>query len=247
MRALATYAIKEVFGTLQGEGLRAGARSVFVRMAGCNLWSGRGEDRATGKGPCARWCDTDFFKGTTFELPALLDRMAGEWGSAGDRWCVITGGEPGLQIDDALVDALHGAGWHIAVETNGTVDTPALRRCDHLCVSPKRGTSWWTLGHAHELKVILPGAVAGEAGWQPDELLAIEARAADAGAVLFVQPQDPLVTPSFVEQTYLKRSVDAPPALAATFRAHLQQCIDWVASHPRWRLSVQLHKYIGIA
>lgn len=243
------YAIKEIFGTLQGEGLRAGARSVFVRMAGCNLWSGRAEDRAAGKGPCARWCDTDFFKGTQTSIPELLARMSDAWGPAtdGDRWCVITGGEPGLQVDDALVDALHGAGWKVAVETNGTCESPALRRCDHLCLSPKRGTPWTSLGHAHEVKVILPGAVPGEVGWQLDELRAIEAMAIDAGATLFVQPQDPLVDAAFVEETYLKRSTgDASPMLASQFRVHLQQCLDWIAAHPRWRLSAQLHKYIGV-
>jgi len=242
------YASKEVVGTLQGEGLRAGARSVFVRMAGCNLWSGRAEDRASGKGPCARWCDTDFFKGESVEIPELLERMAAEWGAAGDRWCVITGGEPGLQIDDALVDALHGAGWKIAVETNGTVHTGALRRCDHLCLSPKRGTAWSTLGFANGVKVILPGAAAGEQGWQPDELTEIGVRAVQWNAALFVQPQDPLVSPDFVEQTYLKRSVaDVSPELARVFRNHLEQCFAWVRAHPRWRLSAQLHKYIGIA
>lgn len=245
---MASYAVKDIFLTLQGEGARAGAKSLFVRFAGCNLWSGSPAHRDSGSGPCAKWCDTDFFKGEAIELDALRARMATAWGdAAGQRWCVITGGEPGLQIDDALVDALHADRWLIAVETNGTLASAALRRCDHICVSPKRGTAWTSLGAAHEVKVILPGEADGT-GWTDAELADIEARAGDAQ--LFVQPQDPIVS-TFVEQSHLKRTVDVAAGdaalLAARYDANVRRCIDFVMRHPRWRLSAQLHKFVGIA
>jgi 7-carboxy-7-deazaguanine synthase len=247
------YGIKEVFLTLQGEGARVGAKSVFVRMTGCNLWSGNPAHRDRGAGPCARWCDTDFFKGDVIELAELRERMRVAWGQGdgqGEKWCVITGGEPALQIDHELVDALHADGWRIAVETNGTVDTPALRACDHVCVSPKRGTAW-SIGAAHEVKVVLPGAARDEDGWTDDELVVLERQALTATAppALFVQPQDPIAATADLEHTYLKRArdVDDEGALERAYRKNLERCTQWVLGHDRWRLSAQLHKYIRIA
>ena len=123
------YAVKEIFLTLQGEGAQAGRTAVFCRFAGCNLWSGREADRAAAT---CRFCDTDFVGtngtrgGTYASASALAAAIEVEWGSGRDhRYVVITGGEPLLQIDDALLGALHGRGFTIAVETNGTIDPPA--------------------------------------------------------------------------------------------------------------------------
>lgn len=153
-----TYAVKEIFYTLQGEGLNAGRPAVFCRFAGCNLWSGREQDRPQA---ICRFCDTDFVgtdgtDGGKFEQAATLaERIASFWpaGSATNRFAVLTGGEPLLQVDAALVEALHARGFEIAVETNGTVAAPA--GIDWICMSPKAGT---TLAQTsgHELKLVFP-------------------------------------------------------------------------------------------
>jgi 7-carboxy-7-deazaguanine synthase (Cx14CxxC type) len=151
------YAVKECFLTLQGEGMQAGSRAVFLRFAGCNLWSGREEDRATAQ---CRFCDTDFVGadgegGGKFasaeELAAHVERLWGE-GSA-HRLVVITGGEPMLQLDANLVDALHARGFRVAVESNGTL--PAVPGLDWLCVSPKAGTDV-VQRKGDELKLVWP-------------------------------------------------------------------------------------------
>ena len=152
-----TYAVKECFLTLQGEGVQSGSRAVFLRFAGCNLWSGREQDRATAE---CRFCDTDFV-GTDGEgggkfkqadlLAAHVERL---WGDGQDqRLVVITGGEPMLQLDPALVDALHARGFKIAVETNGTL--PATSGIDWICVSPKAGTEV-VQRSGNELKLVWP-------------------------------------------------------------------------------------------
>lgn len=153
-----TYSVKEVFYTLQGEGLNAGRPAVFCRFAGCNLWSGREEDRAQA---ICQFCDTDFvgtdgtdggkFDGAT----ALAQRVADFWpvGAAVNRFVVLTGGEPLLQVDTALVDALHAQGFEIAVETNGTVAAPA--GIDWICMSPKAGTTLVQTS-GQELKLVYP-------------------------------------------------------------------------------------------
>src|SRR6476646_10018533 len=136
-----TYAVKECFLTLQGEGMQAGARAVFLRLAGCNLWSGREQDRAEAQ---CKFCDTDFV-GTDGEgggkfrsADALAAHVESLWGEGEEqRLVVITGGEPMLQLDEALVAALHGRGFRVAVETNGTL--PAVGGLDWICVSPKAG------------------------------------------------------------------------------------------------------------
>lgn len=261
---MSRYGIKDVFLTVQGEGARAGTKAVFVRFTGCNLWDGLPHHRDRGVGPCAQWCDTDFAKGTVMELGELTDKMGALWPAGnGARWCVLTGGEPCLQIDKELLLALTDLGWHVAVETNGTVENDAvLQFARHICVAPKRGTPWWTLRAADELKVVLPGAMPGEQGWTDEELVAVEARASQLAfgstresfrapvQALYVQPQDPLVSGNFVEQTALKRSVDvdadAEEQLELRLRRNLQLCITWVMAHPRWRLSMQLHKFIGM-
>ncbi|MEG3165876.1 7-carboxy-7-deazaguanine synthase [Sphingomonas sp. PB2P19] len=152
-----SYAVKEMFLTLQGEGVNAGRRAVFVRFAGCNLWSGREQDRATA---VCRFCDTDFVGtdglggGKFADAQALAAAVAGFWGDgAADRFVVLTGGEPMLQIDDAIVDALHAAGFTIAIETNGTL--PVHPGIDWVCVSPKAG-SVVVQRAGDELKLVWP-------------------------------------------------------------------------------------------
>ena len=152
-----SYAVKEMFLTLQGEGVHAGRRAVFIRFAGCNLWSGREEDRATA---VCRFCDTDFVGidgagGARFaDAAALVDAALGHWGvGTSDRFVVLTGGEPMLQVDNALVDALHAAGFRIAIETNGTLAVhPGI---DWVCVSPKAG-SVVVQQSGDELKLVWP-------------------------------------------------------------------------------------------
>ncbi len=197
------YGVKEIFLTLQGEGGRTGQKSVFVRATACNLWNGRPEDRDKGKGACARWCDTDFVKGSLMTAAEILDEAQRLWpGKEGEqRWFVFTGGEPLLQVDDALIDLAHAWKWKVAVETNGTL--PAPSGVDWLTVSPKRGGGPIVPRYAAELKVVLPGGLNGE-GWSDDELLDMQHRG--TWDRLYVQPQD-VVLASAVEQTYLKRSL----------------------------------------
>jgi 7-carboxy-7-deazaguanine synthase (Cx14CxxC type) len=152
-----SYAIKEIFLTLQGEGGQVGRRAVFCRFAGCNLWSGREADRATAQ---CRFCDTDFVgtdgtRGGRYDTAKqLADAIADEWGAASDhRFVVLTGGEPLLQVDRDLIDALHRRGFHIAVETNGTIEPPA--GLDWVCVSPKAGAELCVRA-GHELKLVFP-------------------------------------------------------------------------------------------
>jgi 7-carboxy-7-deazaguanine synthase (Cx14CxxC type) len=157
-----TYSVKEIFYTLQGEGAQAGRAAVFCRFAGCNLWSGREADRA---GATCRFCDTDFVGtdgpgGGKFDTAeALAAAVSAKWagGAGGKPMVVCTGGEPLLQLDEALVDALHARGFDVAVETNGT--QPAPRGLDWICVSPKADAPL-VLNAGHELKLVFPQAKA---------------------------------------------------------------------------------------
>jgi 7-carboxy-7-deazaguanine synthase (Cx14CxxC type) len=153
-----SYAVKEIFLTLQGEGAHAGRAAVFCRFSGCNLWSGREEDRA---GAVCTFCDTDFVGmdgtlggryGTADDLAATV---AAQWAGTGERYVVLTGGEPLLQVDDALVAALHAHGFTIAIETNGTLDPP--EGIDWICVSPKAGANL-RIRKGQELKLVYPQA-----------------------------------------------------------------------------------------
>ena len=208
-----TYAVKEIFYTLQGEGANAGRPAVFCRFAGCNLWSGREEDRDTA---VCQFCDTDFV-GTDGTLggkfrtaEALAALIAAQWSATtGQRFCVLTGGEPLLQVDAALLQALHDQGFEVAVETNGTVEAPA--GIDWLCVSPKAG-SVLVVRAGHELKVVVP----------------------QTGLDL-----DALVELPFGNR--LLQPMDGPLQRDNTAWA-VQRCMD----DPRWRLSVQTHKVVGI-
>lgn len=208
-----TYAVKEIFLTLQGEGAQAGRRAVFCRFAGCNLWTGREQDRA--KAVC-RFCDTDFV-GTDGTLggkysgaQALAAAIAESWGAGDeDRYVVLTGGEPMLQVDAALIDALHAHGFTIAIETNGTFAVP--RSIDWICVSPKAGSELVQTS-GDELKLVWP---------QPGSDVAR------------------LATLDFTHR--LVQPLDDPDAAN-----NVQRCIDLVMADPRWRLSLQAHKSLGL-
>ena len=207
------YAVKECFLTLQGEGIQTGRRAVFLRFAGCNLWSGRERDRATAQ---CNFCDTDFVGtdgqggGKFANADELADRVLETWGEGGgDRLAVITGGEPMLQLDAPLIDALHQRGFRIAVESNGTL--AAIPGIDWLCVSPKAGTEV-VQQSGDELKLVWP-----QPGIQPEELESWDFRN------FLVQPMD----------------CDAP-------KEALDEAIKLVMTRPRWRLSLQTHKILGL-
>lgn len=212
-----SYSVKEIFVTLQGEGAQAGRVAVFCRFAGCNLWSGREADRASA---VCRFCDTDFVGtdgpgGGKFATPqALADAVRAAWdagaGAGGKPLVVCTGGEPLLQLDAPAIDALHAAGFEIAVETNGTQPAPA--GLDWVCVSPKAGAPL-VVTAGDELKLVFPQPQA-----MPEAFEALDFRH------FFLQPMD-------------------GPAKDANTRAAIAHCM----AHPRWRLSVQTHKVLGIA
>jgi 7-carboxy-7-deazaguanine synthase len=176
-----SYQVKEIFYTLQGEGANAGTPAVFCRFAGCNLWSGRQADRATAQ---CQFCDTDFvgtdgtLGGKFSDAISLAKTITSQWPAAAHdhRFVVFTGGEPLLQIDDALIEAMHDQGFRVAVETNGTIKAPL--GLDWLCVSPKAGTDW-IQRTGDELKVVWP-----QSGLNLQELVL-----ADFG-VKFLQPLD---------------------------------------------------------
>ncbi|WP_166042380.1 7-carboxy-7-deazaguanine synthase [Sphingosinicella sp. YJ22] len=160
-----SYAVKEIFLTLQGEGMQAGRRAVFLRFAGCNLWTGREQDRASAQ---CTFCDTDFVgmdgeNGGRYEAEALADKVAALWGEGARPLVVMTGGEPLLQADPALISALHARGFEVAVETNGTQAAP--EGLDWICVSPK-GANPVVQRSGDELKLVWP-----QAGIDPAELL----------------------------------------------------------------------------
>lgn len=208
-----SYAVKEIFLTLQGEGVRAGRRAVFLRFAGCNLWTGREEDRTSA---ICRFCDTDFVGmdgengGRYADAQALAAKVAALWGEGvSHRYVVMTGGEPMLQVDDALLAALHGQGFEIAMESNGTL--AAHPGIDWVCISPKAGSEVVQRA-GDELKLVWPqpgSDVEAMADWDFDHFL--------------IQPMD-----------------------GADPQASLAQAIDFAMANPRWRLSLQNHKTIGL-
>jgi len=208
-----SYAVKEMFLTLQGEGIQAGRRAVFLRFAGCNLWSGREQDRETAD---CTFCDTDFVGingdggGRFDDADALADRAAAFWDFAdAPGFIVITGGEPLLQLDEALIAALKARGFEIAIETNGTIAAPD--GIDWICVSPKLGTKI-VQRRGNELKLVWP-----QPGIDLDE---IESWDFDH---FLVQPMD-------------------GHSIAAT----REDAIAFVLRNPRWRLSTQTHKLLGL-
>jgi 7-carboxy-7-deazaguanine synthase len=210
-----SYAVKEIFYTLQGEGGQAGRAAVFCRFAGCNLWSGREADRAMA---ICRFCDTEFVGldgagGGKFDSAEDLARAVEEkWpldATQGKRFVVCTGGEPLLQMDRDLIDALHARGFEIAVETNGTIAAPA--GIDWICVSPKAGAQLKQRS-GDELKLVYP-----QAGCDPGAFATLSFRH------FFLQPMD-------------------GPSREINTAETLRYCLG----HPRWRLSLQTHKLLGI-
>jgi len=208
-----TYAVKEAFLTLQGEGVQAGSRAVFLRFAGCNLWSGREADRAAA---VCNFCDTDFVGtggvggGKFTDAEELASHVAGLWGGGSERrLVVVTGGEPMLQLDVALVDALHSRGFRIAAESNGTL--PATPGIDWLCISPKGGSEV-VQRQGDELKLVWP-----QPGIDP---LALEAW---DFVNFLVQPMD---------------CADRQSAIDAAIKLAMER--------PKWRLSLQAHKIVGL-
>jgi 7-carboxy-7-deazaguanine synthase len=216
-----TYAVKEIFYTLQGEGAQAGRPAVFLRFAGCNLWTGLERDRDKGPGGCSRWCDTDFVGtdgsgGGKFRSPAdLVSAVASHWphtmrpGHPVQPFVVCTGGEPLLQLDAPLLAQFNAAGWFVAVETNGTVDPPVGELW--LTVSPKANSELRVL-RGNELKLVFP-----QVGAEPE-------RFQDLGFEhFFLQPMD---SPQVARNT--------------------EQALAYCLAHPQWRLSLQTHKILNI-
>jgi 7-carboxy-7-deazaguanine synthase (Cx14CxxC type) len=212
-----SYAVKEIFYTLQGEGVHTGRAAVFCRFAGCNLWSGHERDRPQA---VCQFCDTDFVGtdgdggGKFASAEELAAAVAAKWAGpdggndSGRRFVVCTGGEPLLQLDAALIDALHAQNFVIAIETNGTIAVPA--GVDWVCVSPK-ANALLVVKRGDELKVVYPQEV------EPSVYAGLDF------ANFFIQPKD-------------------GPDRARTLEASIQYCAD----HPKWRLSLQTHKLLGI-
>ncbi|MBT8399082.1 MAG: 7-carboxy-7-deazaguanine synthase [Rhodothermia bacterium] len=218
-----TYSVKEIYFTVQGEGAQTGRPAIFLRFAGCNLWSGREEDRATA---VCQFCDTDFVGtdgpgGGKFESPdRLCDSVSQVWrdemGQANGRsgpeprpLVVATGGEPLLQLDEQLITALHDSGFEVAVETNGTVDIP--RGIDWLCVSPKMGADL-VVRSGDELKLVFP--------------------------------QDGVDPASFEELNF--RYFSLQPMDGPLVEANTSAAVSYCRQNPRWRVSLQTHKILGI-
>ena len=215
-----SYSVKEIFYTLQGEGAQSGRAAVFCRFAGCNLWSGREEDRASA---VCTFCDTDFVGtdgqggGKFGSAQALAQAVQQRWprpaqGQAepvGKPYVVFTGGEPLLQLDTLLINAVHAAGFEIAVETNGTLSAPA--EIDWICVSPKSTAPLKQL-HGDELKLVFPQRDAPPTAF---EHLAFRH--------FFLQPMDGLLQ-----------------------RQAMREAAAYCMAHPQWRLSLQTHKVVGI-
>jgi len=212
-----TYTVKTIYFTLQGEGAHTGRPAVFLRFAGCNLWSGREQHRAEA---ICKFCDTEFVGtdgpgGGKFDSPAeLADAVAAAWPGSGDelsRYVVCTGGEPLLQLDEAAIDALHAVGFEIGVETNGTIAAPA--GIDWLCVSPKANAPV-VQQSGNELKLVFPQL---ESEAQPDKFSELDF------VHFFLQPCDD-----------------------NNRTANTRDAVDYCLRHPQWKLSLQTHKIIGI-
>jgi len=222
-----SYTVHELFFTLQGEGAQAGRASVFCRFAGCNLWSGREEDRATAQ---CTFCDTVFVGppgpggGKFRDAAALAEAIAASWdehvpaGTPGTPYVVFTGGEPLLQLDNALIDATHARGFEIAVETNGTVALPTAP-IDWVCVSPKTLKAPLRVTRASEVKLVYPQPAGGPT---PADIDASGLQAAH----WFIQP------------LWVAGDADRAGYMAAAVR--------YCQTHPRWRLGIQTHKILGL-
>jgi 7-carboxy-7-deazaguanine synthase (Cx14CxxC type) len=215
-----TYTVKEIYVTLQGEGAQTGRAAVFLRFAGCNLWSGREEDRSTA---LCTFCDTDFI-GTTGEnggkyktSQELMQKIASLWKAKERPYIVCTGGEPLLQMDQDLVTTFHAQGFEIAIETNGTMLPSDDIKLDWICVSPK-GSNDLQLKKGNEIKLVYPQK---EAEAHPDNFKNMEFD------YFFLQPLDVIGNS---KQT----------------AANIKAASDYCMQNPQWRLSLQTHKMIGL-
>ena len=223
------YRVKEIFYTLQGEGAQAGRPSVFCRFSKCNLWNGKEEGRAAA---ICNFCDTDFVgtdgsNGGKYSKEALVSMIRSQWPdlSQGKPYVVCTGGEPLLQLDEALISALHDAGFEVGVETNGTLPTP--QGIDWLCVSPK-GSSEIVIEACDELKLVYPQADA-----MPERFSEMKA-----------------------EHYYLQPMADFAPLILASDKLqgakdglsvnNTRATVDYCMRNPKWKLSLQTHKLLGI-
>lgn len=216
-----TYSVKEIYLTVQGEGAQTGIAAVFLRFAGCNLWSGLEKDRATA---ICKFCDTDFIgtngpNGGKFkEAEGLVQAVTKHWPLAGEEkagqpWVICTGGEPLLQLDEPLIAAFHEAGFKVAVETNGTIKAP--KGLDWICVSPKASAELVQTS-GHELKLVYP-----QSENKPEDFTHLDFEN------FCLQPRD---------DSYM----------GTKKAAHEQAAFDYCLAHPQWRLSVQTHKYLGV-
>jgi len=207
-----SYAVKECYLTVQGEGKQVGITAVFLRFAGCNLWSGLERDRS--KAIC-KFCDTDFIGtngpggGKFSTADALADHVATFWNGGGQPWVVCTGGEPALQLDEALISALHKKSFKIAIETNGTL--AVSDKIDWICVSPKANTELVQVS-GDELKLVYP---------QTEN-----------------DPED------FIKLSFDNFSLQ--PLDDKNKAAHSEAAFNYCIKNPKWRLSIQTHKYIGV-
>jgi 7-carboxy-7-deazaguanine synthase len=209
---MASYKVKEIYYTLQGEGERAGRAAVFLRFTGCNLWSGREEDRSEA---ICQFCDTDFIgmdgvNGGKYDAKGLADKVSSLWPHDKDkRYVVCTGGEPLLQLDEELINALHAQGFEIGIETNGTITVP--KGVDWICVSPKANTEI-VVQKGNELKLVV---------------------------------RQKGITPVSFEnwdfQHFYLQPMDGPFVQEFT-----RWAIDYCLQHPKWKLSLQTHKLLGI-
>lgn len=208
------YSVKETFYSLQGEGAQTGRPAVFCRFSGCNLWSGREQDRA--KAACD-FCDTDFVGtdgiggGKFATADALIEHLKTYWPPGESHgYIIFTGGEPLLQLDEPLLSACHNAGFTVAVETNGTL--PAPEGIDWICVSPKGGPEQLVISAGDELKLVYP-----QAHNQPEQFTSLNF------AHFFIQPRDD-----------------------GNGTSNRDACVRYCLANPRWRLSLQTHKLLGI-
>lgn len=212
-----TYTVKEIYYTLQGEGLHAGRPAVFLRFTGCNLWTGREEDRTKGPGGCSLWCDTNFvgidgpLGGRYATAQELADSVRSCWPDHSVRpaFVVCTGGEPLLQLDTTLLEALHAQGFYVAIESNGTRPVPL--GVDWICISPKEGAPL-VVNTGDELKLVFP-----QASLPPSEFENLDF------SFMLLQPMD-------------------GPCQVKNTAAAVQYCLD----HPQWRLSLQTHKMLDL-
>ncbi len=206
-----SYAVKEIHSTIQGEGFHAGRACVLLRFAGCNLWSGREQDRASA---VCQFCDTDFVGmdgeyGGRYDAQALAQQAVDLYPGGGAPYVVLTGGEPLLQVDQPLIEAFHRKGCEVAVESNGTIEAPS--GLDWICISPKAGAEL-TQTTGDELKLVYP-----QTELMPEQLPSLEFD------YWYLQPMD-----------------------GPQLRSNMQAAAEYCRQHPKWKLSIQLHKVVGL-